>query len=224
MAIDRIDWHWETSIDAVSDAEHWQRAGAHIGYYIEWVFNQGWANPEVHSVEAIQDVLNSNINGLQYLMEYCDGKFWDDDLNEEGKKFTSYAYNKYVENFEKITGHKMYTKNYNQQDLQSVFNYLDTLYEEYLTNSTLKIKNENRTPMEKEIIEKCNFLIKGLTIVDVFSIIMFLASFGIETAAIVVFGILVVALTLSIVFLKKAKNDPLKYKKYFNSGKNYEKT
>ena len=34
MKIDRIDWHWDDAIDAVSDDEHWERAGAHIGYYI----------------------------------------------------------------------------------------------------------------------------------------------------------------------------------------------
>ena len=145
MAIDRIDWHWDGVTDAVSDDEHWERAGAHIGYYIEWAFNKGWANPDVHSAEDIQDVLNSNINGLQYLMEYCDAKFWDDDLNEEGKRFTSYAYHKYVENFEKITGHKMYTKNYNRQDVQAVSKYLDEIYENYLNNpQQIQAKNESR--------------------------------------------------------------------------------
>ncbi len=225
MTIDRIDAHWDDATDAVSDAEHWERAGAHIGYYIEWAFRKGLANPETHgNIEDIQNIFNSNVNGLQYLIEYCDAKFWDDDLNEEGKRFTTYAYDEYFENFEKIVGHKLYTKNYNQQDLEAVSKYLDKVYEDYLTNQpSNQIKEENRTPVENEIIERCNFLIKGLTIVDIFVIIMFCASFGIETAAIIAFGILGVALTLSIVLLKKAKKDPLKYKKYFYSSKNDDK-
>lgn len=226
MAIDRIDWHWDEVTDVVSDDEHWERAGAHIGYYIEWAFRKELANPEIHgSIEDIQDIFNSNVNGLQYLIEYCDAKFWDDDLNEEGKKFTSYAYEKYVENFEKIVGHKLYTKNYNQQDLQAVSNYFDKVYEDYLANvQAEQIKKEQNNVIANEIIKRCNSAIKGLTILDVFVIIMFCASFAIETAAIIAFGILAVVITLGIVLLKKVKKEPLKYKKYFFSNKNDDKT
>ena len=226
MAIDRIDAHWDDAIDAVSDDEHWERAGAHIGYYIEWAFRKGFANPEIHgSIEDIQNIFNSNVNGLQYLNEYCDGKFWEDDLNEEGKRFTLYAYDNYVENFEKIVGHKLYSKNYNEQDLQAVSNYLDKVYEDYFTRLQVNpTKKENHNAIEKDIIERCDFAIKGLTIVDVFAVIMFFVSFGIEPAAIIVFGILVVAITLGIVILKKAKKEPLKYQKYLYSSKNDDRT
>ena len=175
MAIDRIDWHWDGVTDAVSDDEHWERAGAHIGYYIEWAFNKGWANPDVHSAEDIQDVLNSNINGLQYLMEYCDAKFLDDDLNEEGKRFTSYAYHKYVEDFEKITGHKMYTKNYNRQDLQAVFKYLDEIYENYLNNpQQIQAKNESRNAINEKILSsKLNQIVLITFVLVIFAVMIY---------------------------------------------------
>ena len=135
MAIDRIDWHWDSVTDATSDDEHWEKAGAHIGYYIEWAFRKGFANPEIHgSTDEVEDILDSGVNGVQFLIDYCDTKFWNDDLNEEGKNFTSFAYEKYVQNFEKIVGHKLYEKKYNQQDLQAVSNYLDKVYEAYLNN------------------------------------------------------------------------------------------
>lgn len=222
MAIDRIDAHFDAMIDKmnvdVSDNKYWKRAGVHIGYYIEWAFYVGFANPEIHgSIEEIQDIFDSNYNGLQFLIEHCDGKFCDDDLNAEGKRFTSYVYDKYIENFEKIVGHKLYTKDYNEQDLQAVSEYLDKVYEKYL--EYLQIEEMNNKRMKNEILERCSFVIKALTAVDVFAIIMFLISFGIEIAAIIVFGILVIAITLGIVLCKKILKDPLKYKKYFLSEK-----
>ena len=121
MAIDRIDWHWDSVTDATSDDEHWEGAGAHIGYYLEWAFRRGFANTEIHgSTDEVENIFDSGVNGVQFLIDYCDTKFCDDNLNEEGQRFTSYAYDKYVENFEKITGHKMYTKNYNQQDSETL--------------------------------------------------------------------------------------------------------
>ena len=85
-------------------------------------------------------------------------------MNEEGKRFTSYVYDEYFENFEKIVGHKLYTKNYNQQDLEAVSKYLDKVYEDYLANQpSNQINEENRTPVENEIIERCNLFFINFT-------------------------------------------------------------
>lgn len=136
MTIDRIDWHEEFITDDISDEERLERAGAHIGYYLEWAYKKGFApsNPETHDVAKYQKVANSEINGIQFLIENCDTKFWDVDLNEEGQKFTSFAYNTYLRNLETILGHKPYIKKYNQLDLQNVFKYLDNVYTDHLTN------------------------------------------------------------------------------------------
>ena len=162
MAIDRIDWHWDSITDAVSDDEHWERAGAHIGYYIEWAFRKGFENPEIHgSSDEIEEIFDSGVNGVHFLIDYCDTKFWDDDLNEEGQRFTSFAYDKYVNDFEKIVGHKPYTNRYNQEDLEAVSKYLDELYEEYLKNApqvqTLVQKNNvNTTTVNVEKKDEIN--------------------------------------------------------------------
>lgn len=136
QTIDRIDWHWDAVTDASDEDEHWEKAGAHIGYYIEWAYKNGFApnNPEVNDVEECQKVINSEVSGIQFLIENCDTKFWSADLNEEGNRFTSFAYNSYVDNFENIVGHKPYTEKYNQQDMESVSKYLDKVYEDYLNN------------------------------------------------------------------------------------------
>ena len=152
MAIDRIDWHWDAIIDDVPEDEHLERAGAHIGYYMEWAYKRGFAstNPETNAIENYQKVVNSEINGVEFLIDYCDCKFWEIDLNEEGQKFTSYAYDTYINNLEKILEHKPYSEKYNQLDLQKVFKYLDKVYEEYVTNPQIyKIKEEKETFLGK---------------------------------------------------------------------------
>jgi len=146
MTIDRIDWHWESVIDNISEEEHWERAGAHIGYFIEWAYKKGFApnNPETHDIDEYKKVVNSEKNGIQFLIENCDTKFWEEDLNEEGQKFTSFVYETYLDNYETILGHKPYEKKYNQQDLKNVSKYLDKVYLDYLDNSTLQLEKEER--------------------------------------------------------------------------------
>ncbi len=152
MAIDRIDWHWDSVTDDISEDEHWERAGAHIGYFIEWAYKKGLApdNSETNDVEEYQKVINSEKNGIQFLIENCDTKYWEEDLNEQGQKFASFAYDMYLSNLEMILGHKPYTENYNKQDFQKVSEYLDKVYADYLTNPTPEpIKEENQSFFQK---------------------------------------------------------------------------
>ena len=152
MAIDRIDWHMESITEEVPEDEILERAGAHIGYYIEWAYKKGLypKNSENYAVEECQKVINSEVNGIQYLIENCDTKFWDVDLDEQGLKFTLSAYDTYLKNYEMIVGHKFYTEKYNQEDLEKVSKYLDKFYEDYLNNSqTEQTKDENQTIFEK---------------------------------------------------------------------------
>lgn len=152
MTIDRIDWHWDCVSDDIPEDEHWEKAGAHIGYYIEWAYKKGFApsNSENNDVAEYQKVINSEVSGIQFLIDNCDTKFWDVDLNEEGLKFTSFVYEKYLNNLEMILGHKPYTEKYNQRDLQNVFKYLDKVYADYLTNPPSEpIKEEKKSFFQK---------------------------------------------------------------------------
>lgn len=178
MAIDRIDWHWDSVTDDVSEDEHWERAGAHIGYYIEWAYKKGFApnDFETNDVNEYQKVINSEVSGIQFLIENCDTKFWDVDLSEEGQKFTTFAYDTYVNNLEAILGHKPYTEKYNQKDLQSVCNYLDKVYEEYITNKLneqieKEIQNNPNKSKSKEIIIKNKIRISDILLLSALLII-----------------------------------------------------
>ena len=168
--IDRIDWHWDSAVEAtfgiLSDEEFeereaeieerenelFEKAGAHIGYFLEWAYKNGFApdNPETHAVEEYQEVANSEITGIRFLIENCDTKFWDSDLNEQGQKFATFAYSQYWRDLEMIYGGPAYIKAYNQQDLERVSQYLDKLYSEYLLNP----------PSEQNPNKKQSFLTK----------------------------------------------------------------
>lgn len=150
MAIDKIGWHWDAVNENVQYNEHLERAGAHIGYYIEWAYKKGFApdNSENHDLVEYQKVVNSEINGFNFLISNCDTKFWEEDLNEEGLKFTKYVYDEYVSNLEKIFNHKPYIEGYNQKDLQKVFDYLDKIYDSYEKNMKFIPKTE------QELVEK----------------------------------------------------------------------
>ncbi len=139
MTIDRIDWYEENVDDSITGYDRLEIAGAHIGYYMEWAYKNGFApnNPETHAVAEYQKVAKSEINGIQFLIENCDTKFWDTDLNEEGLKFTTGVYKTYLKNLEKILGHKPFTKKYNQEDFKKVSNFLDKIYV-YYNNKTKK--------------------------------------------------------------------------------------
>jgi len=143
MTIDRIDWHYDSVTDETLEEDRLEKAGAHIGYFMEWAYKNGFAptNPETHDVDEYNKVTNSEISGLQFLIENCDTKFWDVDLNEEGQKFAIFAYEKYLNDYEKVVKHKAYTKKYNLQDKQYVFKYLDGVYADYLEGAS-KVKKQ----------------------------------------------------------------------------------
>jgi len=136
MTIDRIDWHLEAITEEIPEDEHYERAGAHIGYFLEWAYKKGFApcNPDTNDVDECAKLVNSQRNGIQFLIENCDTKFWNEDLNEEGQKFASYAYDTYTQNLEAILAHGPYAEKYNHQDFTNVSHYLDKVYSEYLAN------------------------------------------------------------------------------------------
>lgn len=144
MAIDKIVWHWDSVTDSSSEEERLEKAGVHIGYFMEWAYKKGFApnNPETHDVDEYLKVVNSEKNGLQFLIENCDSKFWDVDLNEQGLKFTTFAYTNYLDSYVTIVKHEPYTEKYNLQDRENVFKYLDEVYADYLKKPS-KVEKQN---------------------------------------------------------------------------------
>ena len=91
MAIDRIDWHADSAIE---EGLGWDNAGTHIGIYLAWIVQNNLVG-EIHleeSAEELQLLKDRKITGRDYLIELCDEKFWEEDLNAEGLAFTQYYY------------------------------------------------------------------------------------------------------------------------------------
>ena len=90
-SIDRMDWHYGG--DFPRDL-HVENAGTHIGMYLTWIIQNDLIG-QIHlkeSASAILKVKTRVQTGRDFLIEQCDEKFWDQDLNEEGLAFTLYYY------------------------------------------------------------------------------------------------------------------------------------
>lgn len=94
--IDRIDWHQTEDFPENVPLEN---GGTHIGMYLNWIIENNLIG-EIHltqSASLLENVKDKKINGRDFLIKCCDGKFWAEDLNEIGLKFTEdyYSSDKY---------------------------------------------------------------------------------------------------------------------------------
>jgi hypothetical protein len=90
-SIDRADWHYGG--DFPDDLTE-KNAGTHIGMFLNWIIDNNLVG-SLHiedSKEGIFNVKEGKITGTEFFFDYCDEKFWDEDLNEEGLLFTKYYY------------------------------------------------------------------------------------------------------------------------------------
>ena len=106
-SIDKIDWHSGGNFPEDLPPEN---GGTHIGMYLAWIINNDLIG-EMHiedSMESIKAVKNRKMTGRDFLIEQCDAKFWDEDLNEEGLEFTKYYYSdeegmkQYIDDYEEL--------------------------------------------------------------------------------------------------------------------------
>jgi len=92
MSYDRIDWH-SNGEGFPPDAEP-KQGGTHIGIFLTWIIHNDLIG-EFHledSEESIQKVKDREMTGCEFLIEECDSKFWEEDMNETGNEFTKYYY------------------------------------------------------------------------------------------------------------------------------------
>ena len=91
MAIDRIDWHGES---AEQVGFPYENGGTHIGIYLAWIINNQLEG-EFHQEESaneLEQLRTRQMTGRQFLINMCDEKFWEEDLNEQGFEFTHAYY------------------------------------------------------------------------------------------------------------------------------------
>jgi len=107
MAYDRIDWH--SGGDYPKGLPH-ENGGTHIGMFLAWAINRNLEGELHHDSEreeqALKSVRDRTITGRDFLINQCDEKFWDEDLNEEGNNFAKWYYEPNKE------GHPTYFEDY----------------------------------------------------------------------------------------------------------------
>jgi len=99
-SIDRVDWHSGNNFPHGIPEEN---GGTHIGMYLNWIIDSDLIG-ECHSKESgegISKVKSKVISGREFLFDYCDGKFWNEDLNSIGIRFTEdyYSTDKYFDDY-----------------------------------------------------------------------------------------------------------------------------
>jgi hypothetical protein len=109
VAIDRADWHYGGNFPTDLPPEN---GGTHIGMFLAWVIHNGLQG-EFHNEDSqaeLEAVRSRRMTGREFLFQACDGKFWDEDLNEEGNRFAAAyysgeggtGYGVYLEDYERV--------------------------------------------------------------------------------------------------------------------------
>ncbi len=102
-SIDRMDWHYGGDFPENLPQEN---GGTHIGMFLTWIIENDLIS-ELHredSQEAILKVINHQMTGRDFLIEQCDEKLWEDDLNEQGLLFTKHYYESdiYIQDYSEL--------------------------------------------------------------------------------------------------------------------------
>ncbi len=141
-SIDRVDWHYGNDYPLDLPQEN---AGTHIGMYLNWIIDSGLIG-EFHikeSSEGIKRINDGKITGRDFLFEYCDGKFWNEELNQIGIEFTEsyYSSNQYFEDYTRIL----------VGDLESIYEVEDSLenYKSIKFNLDSRFKKWNNRKNKK---------------------------------------------------------------------------
>lgn len=106
MKYDDASWHYGADN---FPKELPQSSGAtHVGMFVAWAVLSGMAG-ELHmeaSQELIQRLQQRSITPAEFFLSACDGKFTDEDLNDEGNSFAAAYFDfdqgEYLRDYERL--------------------------------------------------------------------------------------------------------------------------
>jgi hypothetical protein len=134
MKYDDASWHFGGNFPKDSPPEY---GGTHIAILLKWCFVKGWAG-ELHLEENIEDV-NAVINGTKsatdFFFQWCDGKFTDEDLTDEGNAFIGPYYDKtYLSDYADLFADLMFVAPESKHEQEKLSELLEKRYKKF-TNS-----------------------------------------------------------------------------------------
>lgn len=110
MAFDRWDWHYD---DVHKAGLHDEAGGTHIGMFVAWLYSAGLLG-EFHLEEdsaSVEELRQRKLTPGQWFIRYCDGKLWDQDIDETALPFVQEYYGEkaryfddYANAFESVLG------------------------------------------------------------------------------------------------------------------------
>lgn len=147
MAIDRYDWHYDSAEEAYRERNNISGeltdeqseevclyAADHIGLFLKWIIESGFEGVE-SDPEGCELVRKGEINGAQYLMEYCDGKFWDVDVSDEIRPFVAWYYesdeNLFLNDLESVINGDFYETISGDTEFNAVKPLIDKAYSKF---------------------------------------------------------------------------------------------
>jgi hypothetical protein len=91
MAYDKADWHSGGDFPEELPAEN---GGTHIGMFLAWAITRNLEGEfrRDESEAELAAVRERAMTGRDFLFRACDGKFWDEDLSDEGNAFAEFYY------------------------------------------------------------------------------------------------------------------------------------
>jgi hypothetical protein len=104
MHYDRADWHCGGDYPEGLPLEN---AATHIGMFLGWAIKRGLIGVEhtAHSADAVAAVRDGALSGRDFLTQRCDERLTDEDLGDEGNRFTeSYYESRYFDDYEACLG------------------------------------------------------------------------------------------------------------------------
>ncbi|HEX6812342.1 MAG TPA: hypothetical protein VF384_12010 [Planctomycetota bacterium] len=104
MVYDRADWHYADGFPEDLPPEN---GATHIGMYLSWALRRGFAGKlhVEHSAAAVAAVREGRTSGRTFLIEQCDEKFWEEDLDDAGNQFTgAYYESRYLADYSECFG------------------------------------------------------------------------------------------------------------------------
>lgn len=144
--IDRIDWHEEVvwEIQASDDLENiddetyelFQKyAGNHIGLFLAWLAHRdllGNDDPD-YSQDGIKQLKARQITGTDYLIDYCDTKFWSVDVADSLLPIIEEFYTAYLILYADFlpANEAFYTRLFSWSDYDQLAPKIDQLYAKY---------------------------------------------------------------------------------------------
>lgn len=92
MSYDKIEWHSEG--DGFPKDAKPEDGGTHIGMFLTWVIQDDLIGKLYleKSKESINKVKRREMTGRDFLVKECDGRFYNEILNNEGNEFVKYYY------------------------------------------------------------------------------------------------------------------------------------